>query len=494
MMDPSNLLPADGLEEVHQNGVHDELSIFGKDGIASNVDPGVTKIIETAATNGNLENFIQYDSTATDYSSKEEIKEGSNDNIYMNNVTISKEEEAEIIDRTEQLKVGKGPAKNKNAKPPSPRGSHASSVKKNKDGKDEEVASSVSNGTFASDSHPRQPIKNRSLSDKQARLSKHPGKSNAAHSEESMEKTRPQLSKKDPHDNLQGEAESSSYPFFSWLSIVYGVVSPTAEDAKPRRVGALPKYGFSFKCDERAERRKEFYTKLEEKIHAKEVEESNLQAKTKENQEAEIKMLRKSLGFKATPMPSFYQEPPPPRAELRKLFAFVDLHVETLDVVCDLMPTTRAKSPKLGRKKSSINSEPEGNTSNSARQGRLSLDEKMSQTNPTNGISPVHPKKPQRKSLPPRLASEKISSSNSASVRTSSKAVNGGKTSLSSVTAEVTLSNARGKEKVQIAAAATEENNALLNETSKVLPVNGDLVVEEKPQLNLAQEPIAAEH
>ncbi|KAH1124525.1 hypothetical protein GLYMA_06G068300v4 [Glycine max] len=461
MMDPSNLLPADGLEEVHQNGVHDELSIFGKDGIASNVDPGVTKIIETAATNGNLENFIQYDSTATDYSSKEEIKEGSNDNIYMNNVTISKEEEAEIIDRTEQLKVGKGPAKNKNAKPPSPRGSHASSVKKNKDGKDEEVASSVSNGTFASDSHPRQPIKNRSLSDKQARLSKHPGKSNAAHSEESMEKTRPQLSKKDPHDNLQGEAESSS---------------PTAEDAKPRRVGALPKYGFSFKCDERAERRKEFYTKLEEKIHAKEVEESNLQAKTKENQEAEIKMLRKSLGFKATPMPSFYQEPPPPRAELRK------------------MPTTRAKSPKLGRKKSSINSEPEGNTSNSARQGRLSLDEKMSQTNPTNGISPVHPKKPQRKSLPPRLASEKISSSNSASVRTSSKAVNGGKTSLSSVTAEVTLSNARGKEKVQIAAAATEENNALLNETSKVLPVNGDLVVEEKPQLNLAQEPIAAEH
>ncbi|KAL5190035.1 Protein WVD2-like 5 [Glycine soja] len=486
MMDPSNLLPADGLEEVHQNGVHDELSNSGKDDIASNVDPGVTKIIETAATNGNFENFIQYDSTATDYSSKE----GSNDNIDVNNVTISKEEEAKIIDRTGQLKVGKGPAKNKNAKPPSPRGSHVSSVKKNKDGKDEEVASAVSNGTFALDSHPRQPIKNRSLSDKQARLSKHPGKSNAATSEESMEKSRPRLLKKEPLDNLQGETESSS---------------PTAEDAKPRRVGALPKYGFSFKCDERAERRKEFYTKLEEKIHAKEVEESNLQAKTKETQEAEIKMLRKSLGFKATPMPSFYQEPPPPRVELKKLFAFIDLHVETLDVVCDLMPTTRAKSPKLGRKKSSTNSEPEGNLSNNARQGRLSLDEKVSQTNPTKGISPVHQKKPQRKSLPPQLTSEKTRSSNSASVRTSSKAVNGGKNSLSSVTTEVTtLSNPREEEKVEIAA-ATEENNVLLNETSKALPlniepdetespVNGDLVIQEKPQLNMAQEPIAAEH
>ncbi|XP_028228002.1 protein WVD2-like 5 isoform X2 [Glycine soja] len=468
MMDPSNLLPADGLEEVHQNGVHDELSNSGKDDIASNVDPGVTKIIETAATNGNFENFIQYDSTATDYSSKE----GSNDNIDVNNVTISKEEEAKIIDRTGQLKVGKGPAKNKNAKPPSPRGSHVSSVKKNKDGKDEEVASAVSNGTFALDSHPRQPIKNRSLSDKQARLSKHPGKSNAATSEESMEKSRPRLLKKEPLDNLQGETESSS---------------PTAEDAKPRRVGALPKYGFSFKCDERAERRKEFYTKLEEKIHAKEVEESNLQAKTKETQEAEIKMLRKSLGFKATPMPSFYQEPPPPRVELKK------------------MPTTRAKSPKLGRKKSSTNSEPEGNLSNNARQGRLSLDEKVSQTNPTKGISPVHQKKPQRKSLPPQLTSEKTRSSNSASVRTSSKAVNGGKNSLSSVTTEVTtLSNPREEEKVEIAA-ATEENNVLLNETSKALPlniepdetespVNGDLVIQEKPQLNMAQEPIAAEH
>lgn len=70
----------------------------------------------------------------------------------------------------EQLKASKGPVKNKNAKAPSSKGIHASSVKKNKDGK--EVASAASNGSFTLDSHPKQPTKNKSSSDKQARLSK----------------------------------------------------------------------------------------------------------------------------------------------------------------------------------------------------------------------------------------------------------------------------------------------------------------------------------
>ncbi|XP_074320675.1 protein WVD2-like 1 [Silene latifolia] len=90
----------------------------------------------------------------------------------------------------------------------------------------------------------------------------------------------------------------------------------------------------TFSISDRLEKRKEYYAKLEEKRKALEAEKREYEARTKEEEAAALKQMRKNMKVKANPVPSFYYEKPPPKRELKKL------------------ATTRAVSPKFGRRKS----------------------------------------------------------------------------------------------------------------------------------------------
>lgn len=108
----------------------------------------------------------------------------------------------------------------------------------------------------------------------------------------------------------------------------WSVASSTAASVRTMKsvtIGTAP----TFKSAVRAERRKEFYTKLGEKHRALEEQRNQAEARSKEEQQAAIKLLRKNMVVKAKPVPSFYYEAPPPKVEFKKA------------------PLTRPVSPKL---------------------------------------------------------------------------------------------------------------------------------------------------
>ncbi|XP_058192927.1 protein WVD2-like 7 isoform X2 [Rhododendron vialii] len=83
----------------------------------------------------------------------------------------------------------------------------------------------------------------------------------------------------------------------SWNTISAGSLKGAGMDHR----SAKPAPSFSMRSSERSEKRKE---KLEGKSYSKEAEKTRPSSKSKE---AEMKKLRQSLNFKATPMPSFYR-------------------------------------------------------------------------------------------------------------------------------------------------------------------------------------------
>ncbi|KAK6912569.1 TPX2, C-terminal [Dillenia turbinata] len=447
----------DNDDVIHEeNGAHEGVSALEEGGVA------FEKVVDNSKCN------VESEGPNLEPS----VEDGLAVNVESNGVAVPEKLKVKDVENSKHSEQPRSQGKGKSEKSLGVKQT-ASHLKKSKDKNTAETTAATSNGSSATNSRPKQSAafanKSKSFNERQA-VDKNAGIELSKPLSTSSSIKPKQFSKPDAASAaVDALSDSLAYVILARISF-YPVVkektklkplkpgiqkkskeqdssSPTAGEAKPCRVGTLPSYSFSFRCDERAEKRKEFYTKLEEKIHAKEVEKTNLQVKSKETQEAEIKMLRKSLTFKATPMPSFYQEPPPPKVELKKI------------------PPTRAKSPKLGRKKSSSIVDSEENSSQVHQPGRLSLDVKGSDNNSSKAIT----KKPIRKSLP-KLPSQKTTLTNGTKIADSTQE--------------------------QVAAPATEPSQA---STDDGLIVKGQEQEQEQEQQEqeqpfLMQEPVVVEH
>ncbi|XP_050232317.1 protein WVD2-like 7 isoform X4 [Mercurialis annua] len=83
------------------------------------------------------------------------------------------------------------------------------------------------------------------------------------------------------------------------------LATPRSEKRRNKSQSPSTSTPFSLRTEERAARRKQ---KLEEKFNTNQAEKVQLQATLKEMAETEIKKLRRTLCFKARPLPNFYKE------------------------------------------------------------------------------------------------------------------------------------------------------------------------------------------
>jgi hypothetical protein len=126
---------------------------------------------------------------------------------------------------------------------------------------------------------------------------------------------------KPPTTPANGNSNSKSLQF----TTAFGITTPVKPEPVLRKgesyahVKVTEPAGFNFRTDERAERRKDFYSKLEERMKVKEMERKRAEAKAQEEKESQLRELRKSLTYKANPVPRFYLEPAPVAPEIRRV-------------------------------------------------------------------------------------------------------------------------------------------------------------------------------